>query len=180
MMNVSKEGKMRLHNGIIVVFLLSFLLAGFHNRMWHEVFASVVPERKKSEGFLVEERKTEQVYMEMDRLSTNQILKVQDYIKQLKETEKERLRRKEMNWFNFSILPMLKEYAQEQGAVLEIMEEEETNSMTATLSEIKTIDISSQNIRLKTLFMLASYTVVEAVNEKIRLFLTYELQGFEG
>lgn len=118
--------------------------------------------------------------MEMDRLSTNQILKVQDYIKQLKETEKERLRRKEMNWFNFSILPMLKEYAQEQGAVLEITEEEETNSMTATLSEIKTIDISSQNIRLKTLFMLASYTVVEAVNEKIRLFLTYELQGFEG
>lgn len=117
--------------------------------------------------------------MEMDRLSTNQILKVQDYIKQLKETEKERLRRKEMNWFNFSILPMLKEYAQEQGAVLEITEEE-TNSMTATLSEIKAIDISSQNIRLKTLFMLASYTVVEAVNEKIRLFLTYELQGFEG
>lgn len=59
MMNVSKEGKMRLHNGIIVVFLLSFLLAGFHNRMWHEVFASVVPEREKAEGFLVEERKTE-------------------------------------------------------------------------------------------------------------------------
>ena len=135
---------------------------------------------KQKFDYSVEERKTEQVYMEMDRLSTNQILKVQDYIKQLKETEKERLRRKEMNWFNFSILPMLKEYAQEQGAVLEITEEEETNSMTATLSEIKTIDISSQNIRLKTLFMLASYTVVEAVNEKIRLFLTYELQGFEG
>ena len=35
MMNVSKEGKMRLHNGIIVVFLLSFLLAGFHLSLIH-------------------------------------------------------------------------------------------------------------------------------------------------
>ena len=63
MMNVSKEGKMRLHNGIIVVFLLSFLLAGFHNRMWHEVFASVVPERKKSEGFLVKKNRGNSIYI---------------------------------------------------------------------------------------------------------------------
>ena len=44
MINLNEKQYMRLQTLFLCAFLFNFLLAGFHNRMWHEVFAAVIPE----------------------------------------------------------------------------------------------------------------------------------------
>mgnify|MGYP001624658002 FL=1 len=107
-----------------------------------------------------EVRKAERVYMKLDKLSTGQLLKVHDFIEQIKEDPAD----DELHvrdWFNQAILPMLKNFAESQGAVLEITEEG-GSSFTAQISDINSIDVEEQSGILKSLFLLASYTTVEA------------------
>ena len=82
-----------------------------------------------------EVRKAERVYMKLDKLSTGQLLKVHDFIEQIQEAPADdelRVR----DWFNQAILPMLKNFAESQGAVLEITEEG-GSAFTAQISDIK-------------------------------------------
>ena len=116
--------------------------------------------------------------MELDKLSTGQLLKVHDFIEQIKEAPADdelRVR----DWFNQAILPMLKNFAESQVAVLEITEEG-GSAFTAQISDINSIDVEEQSGILKSLFLLASYTTIEAVDDKLRVFLTYEWKGFES
>lgn len=116
--------------------------------------------------------------MKLDKLSTGQLLKVHDFIEQIKEAPAD----DELHvrdWFNQAILPMLKNFAESQGAVLEITEEG-GSAFTAQISDINSIDVEEQSGILKSLFLLASYTTVEAVDDKLRVFLTYEWKGFES
>ena len=125
-----------------------------------------------------EVRKAERVHMELDKLSTGQLLKVHDFIEQIKEDPAD----DELHvrdWFNQAILPMLKNFAESQGAVLEITEEG-GSAFTAQISDINSIDVEEHSGILKSLFLLASYTTVEAVDDKLRVFLTYEWKGFES
>lgn len=46
MINLNEKQYMRLQTLFLCAFLFSFLLAGFHNRTWQEVFAAAVPEEK--------------------------------------------------------------------------------------------------------------------------------------
>ena len=125
-----------------------------------------------------EGRKAERVYMKLDKLSTGQLLKVHDFIEQIKEDPAD----DELHvrdWFNQAILPMLKNFAESQGAVLEITEEG-GSAFTAQISDINSIDVEEKSGILKSLFLLASYTTIEAVDDKLRVFLTYEWKGFES
>lgn len=117
------------------------------------------------------------VSAEIDGLSIKQLVLVHKAIESIKaETEAKKLAQSE-EWFNTSILPTLKGYAQITGAVLEI-EKMDSEVITATLRCRSGFDISEQYRPLYAALMATVHISIEKAGDEVLLVLAYDFRNF--
>lgn len=117
------------------------------------------------------------VSAEIDGLSIKQLVLVHKAIESIKaETEAKKSAQSE-EWFNTSILPTLKGYAQIIGAVLEI-EKMDSNVITATLRCRSGFDISEQYRPLYAALMATVHISIEKAGDEVLLVLAYDFRNF--
>lgn len=117
------------------------------------------------------------VVAEVDGLSVDQLILVHEAIADIKaKTAEDHLKQGE-EWFQTAILPVLKNYAQVMGAVLDVdkMDEE---VMTATLRTRSGFDISEQYRLLYAVLMAAVHISIEKVDEELLLVLAFDIRHF--
>lgn len=115
------------------------------------------------------------VYKEIDSLSVKQLMRIQNLIEQMKAEEQDTTRSGK-DWMEQIAIPTLKEFAENRGAMLEITEEEKETVLT--LSELTGFDTGNLCRKLKTVLLLAADISVEADEDRLRIYLTYEPKDF--
>ena len=120
----------------------------------------------------------EQIITELYELPTEQLFKIRSYARKLKEEEH---RTKQLSCrarFRLAVLPLLKFFAERQGAELEITEEPD-DTITVTIAEVNTLNLGSRehpNLPM----LLSSDMRVDAAKDRLCLYLTYRLNDFKG
>ena len=120
----------------------------------------------------------EQIITELYELPTEQLFKVRSYARKLREEEHRTKQLSCRERFRLAVLPLLKFFAESQGAELEITEEPD-DVITVTIAEVNTLNLGSRehpNLPM----LLSSDMRVDAAKDRLCLYLTYRLNDFKG
>lgn len=101
---------------------------------------------------------------EGDSLTPRQRQKLNGAMLKIKEESKEQAIENSKNWFNVAIIPVLKDFAETCGAILEI-EETEGNVIVATLKTKYSLDITESCKSMRMVLALAQHIAIDLNND---------------
>jgi len=117
-----------------------------------------------------------EVSAEIDYLSTQELVKVHNYIQNLqKETEKNNLE-EALNWFDQVILPSLKAMAKKNDAKLEIRSDK--GIVLATVSNDCGIDFDTSEQKMRMLVSQANHFSIERNETDCLFILSFDCEQF--
>lgn len=113
-----------------------------------------------------------EVSAEIDYLSTGQLVKVHKYIQDIQKEGKEKQSQDAINWFEQVIVPLLKEFAQENDACLEVRPQEEI--LLATFHNDVGFNFDIGQARMRMMLDAADNLSIERSEEECVLVLTFD------
>lgn len=119
------------------------------------------------------------VVAEVDTLTVKQLLRTHEAIQRIKEETDAESMEQGCDWFNHSILPILKGFAQIMGAVLEVQYETK-GAILATLRSDCGFDISADYRLLYMALMASVHISIESNEDELALVLAYDPPCFTG
>ena len=117
------------------------------------------------------------VLTEVERLNVKERLKLTEAMKQIKEDYVTEAAAKHMDWFDNTILPALKEYAELTSSLLDI-ERDRKEVIQATLRNSCGIEFSSDCRCLYMALIMAVQVIIDVEDKDPILVLTYDCRRF--
>ena len=127
------------------------------------------------------EKKTQQEYAEIlasvDLLSDKEIEQLKDAVTTIRQKTAADKTERFTDWFNNSILPILKEFADMTSSKLEI-ERNKDSIFTANIINKKSLDITESCTCMRMVMIAASYLLIDHDNNNTILSLTFDSNNF--
>lgn len=113
-----------------------------------------------------------EVSAEIDYLSTSQLVRVHKYIQAIQKEGEEQQSQDTMEWFDQAIVPILREFAQENDACLEVKPQEEI--ILATFHNDVGFNIDKEKARMRMMLYLVANISIEYSKEESILVLSFD------
>lgn len=120
---------------------------------------------------------TDDLLSEVENLDVKQRLALTEAMKQIKEDSEEEAAIKNMEWFNNTILPTLKEYAELTSSILDV-ERDNKRIVQATLRNSCGLEFSSDCRCLYMAIIMAAMVIIDVEDGDPVLVLTYDSNKF--
>ena len=127
----------------------------------------------ETQEFDEELRETNRIYKEIGDLNTKELLELQGAINQIKENSQKEKKENMLSWLEQSVISVLKDYAEENGATFK-SEDDEAGNRIITLRNDGGFDIDGENVRLRMALTVASYIYIGYGDGMSVLNLTYD------
>ena len=127
----------------------------------------------ETQEFDEELQETNRIYKEIGDLNTKELLELQGAINQIKENSQKEKKENMLSWLEQSVISVLKDYAEENGATFK-SEDDEAGNRIITLRNDGGFDIDGENVRLRMALSVASYTYIGYGDGKSVLNRTYD------
>ena len=112
------------------------------------------------------------VYDAIAKMRGHELAKVYDAIKNIKEEEQKQREEQLQEWFDITLLPVLKEVAQSVDAVLEIQSDQ--TEVAATIKRDSGFEVGMDAKRLRMALYMADAISVENMKDELWFTLVYK------
>ena len=112
------------------------------------------------------------VYDAIAKMRGHELAKVYDAIKNIKEEEQKQREEQLQEWFDITLLPVLKEVAQSVDAVLEIQSDQ--TEIVATIKRDSGFEVGMDAKRLRMALYMADAISVENMKDELWFTLVYK------
>ena len=113
-----------------------------------------------------------EVYDAIAKMRGHELAKVYDAIKNIKEEEQKQREEQLQEWFDITLLPVLKEVAQSVDAVLEIQSDQ--TEVAATIKRDSGFEVGMDAKRLRMALYMADAISVENMKDELWFTLVYK------
>lgn len=120
----------------------------------------------------IQERQ-EQFMQEVDNLTNSEMEELLEAFETIIANSKAKKNETSENYFNISVLPVLKDFAELTGSILEILRDEH-NIITATFKNARRIDLTESCVCMKMVLNAASHITVDREGEYTTLTLIFD------
>ena len=120
----------------------------------------------------IQERQ-EQFMQEVDNLTNSEMEELLEAFETIIANSKAKKNETSENYFNISVLPVLKDFAELTGSILEILRDEH-NIITATFKSARRIDLTESCVCMKMVLNAASHITVDREGEYTTLTLIFD------
>ena len=110
---------------------------------------------------------------EVDNLTNSEMEELLEAFETIIANSKAKKNETSENYFNISVLPVLKDFAELTGSILEILRDEH-NIITATFKNARRIDLTESCVCMKMVLNAASHITVDREGEYTTLTLIFD------
>lgn len=118
-----------------------------------------------------------EIGMTIEKMNSRQLMAVQEAMEKIcQETEQEK-QTEIQGWFSKAAVPILKNFAEQSSATLEIKEERE-GMIEVVFRNVLGYDITAKDTRMRMLLILASHISIEIEDDISSLILAYDYKRY--
>lgn len=123
--------------------------------------------------FTTEKDVAEEIADQVDSLSQTQLKLLKEQMEQIIKNSKEDEQKESKKWFERSVIPILRNFAETASATLEISDEDET-VISATFQNKCGYDLTENDRHMRMLVGLSNYVSIEKNGDNIVLVLAFD------